>query len=370
MPPPKKRPKLGEYGDAKGDQEANQRDNDQNNQQEEEGEKSGDRDNRRSDHEDDIPHFDRLLAQHALSSWYKQMRLREVIADRNWNLSLEPSSKTFGKLVFGTSSEDPEGAKYDIQVLGSESLVSQTWLWSWNNPSIPDHLKVLAKELREKTNLQNLPEFATEQWDLLPNRDGHRMGLVACGICDAKAYYSGPNGNVGRVLMLITDPTFPSHRPFSENSSKSENDTQNDESDVMGEAYRILTCVQETLMMGFLSAAPTSMLGCVESFVMSLSDAAGERPKKVAVNTRKDKSSSAMNVETRKGGTTDSGEEINKAESKDEDDAKHEAEEIWEEEHVYDLPDGTQLTLRLDALNRICGMNASTPSKLSKLSKP
>ena len=134
---------------------------------------------------------------------------------RIWNKALIHSLAR--QLAFGSLVEDCEfgidittghlnfsnGLEYKIQVIGTESEESNSWLWAWANESIdnPDILSV-ARKLQALGEEKQVPELTTPQLPL----DGENNGLVfitvAQHIAKAPTYYSCDTG-AGRAFFLV-----------------------------------------------------------------------------------------------------------------------------------------------------------------------
>jgi hypothetical protein len=138
-----------------------------------------------------------LVLQYAASVLDRQLYLNELVGELDWHFDL-----TAGTLTFG------DRYRWSVQLLGTESEASRTWLWAWANPSAlsPDRLRA-ALTLREFGRERNLPEFVEPQL-LLNAVDGHLLGMIAAGLLNANAYYRAPYEG-GAAVFLITDEAFP-----------------------------------------------------------------------------------------------------------------------------------------------------------------
>lgn len=132
-----------------------------------------------------------LLEQYAAVALEKQIDLYEVIGDSAWNFDMKSGTITFGKEFV-----------FPVQVLGTFSHSSETWLWAWANEgsNIPQNL--LEQALRLKTygeqhgiDLLRNPEFDATTQDL------HAVGCVASGMFGASGYYLA---NYGQGTMVAT----------------------------------------------------------------------------------------------------------------------------------------------------------------------
>ena len=106
-------------------------------------------------------------------------------------------------------------AKLKSEFLGTESEVSNTWLWAWANKDwgLSPPLMACAEKLRQRGESEGIEEFVTPKFSLDPV-DGHQVATVASALCEANCYYRGPYEK-GAVFLLIKDPAFekPSEDP-------------------------------------------------------------------------------------------------------------------------------------------------------------
>ncbi len=147
--------------------------------------------------------FDDLFADHVATSLEKQCRLLALVGDAdNWHLDTE-----LGLIQFqGGSTLSSIGVEFPLQVLGSESEVSNTWLWSWANTEsqLPEWLTHASQILRRFGETEGIAEFITPTFDLSVLGEGgaHRLALVSSGLLRADAYYRAPYER-GAVFVLL-----------------------------------------------------------------------------------------------------------------------------------------------------------------------
>jgi len=118
---------------------------------------------------------------------------------KRWKYDLETATLTF-------SDNNVPFVVADIQAAGSISNKSKSWLWSWANRSLPDHVtdSVLAvKEFGEKNNISKLKE---DYWEA-DEADGWEMAAVASRIIGAKGVYRCPDEN-GFFFLILTSIRF------------------------------------------------------------------------------------------------------------------------------------------------------------------
>jgi hypothetical protein len=131
-------------------------------------------------------------------SYDQQQFFINCINGRNWNFDLASGLLSFGYEFC-----------WKTHLLGTESVISNSWLWTWANTSsnIPAHLLVASLALKAYGEQNGIPELTTPQLSL-DKIDGHKLALLASGICEANAYYRCPYEG-GALYVLIMDENFP-----------------------------------------------------------------------------------------------------------------------------------------------------------------
>ncbi|MBF9221281.1 DUF6882 domain-containing protein [Hymenobacter ruricola] len=132
-----------------------------------------------------------LLERYAAIAYDKQTDLYEVIGDNSWNVEMAAGTITFGP-----------GLAFPLQVLGTFSHASQTWLWAWANAqsNLPDGLLAQAGQLRAYGAQHGIELLSTSEFDAT-NRDLHIIGCIASGMFGASGYYLA---NYGQGTMVVT----------------------------------------------------------------------------------------------------------------------------------------------------------------------
>ncbi len=133
-----------------------------------------------------------LLERYAALAYDKQTDLYELIGDNSWNADLNAGTITFGpQLVF------------PVQVLGTFSHASETWLWAWANAQadLPAPLLRQARQLQAYGEQHGIDLLIVGQFDATPG-DLHLLGSVAVGLCAASAYYVADYGTGTMVLTI------------------------------------------------------------------------------------------------------------------------------------------------------------------------
>ena len=134
----------------------------------------------------------RLFNDNAAASFDKQLALNGVVGDQDWRVDLAEGVLTFG-----------QDQRWPVQLLGTESEETGTWLWGWANPSagIPPSLLGSARLLQLLGEERHIAEF-TEPEYALGDIDGHYLAIVASGVCRAEAYYRAPYEGGAAFLLL------------------------------------------------------------------------------------------------------------------------------------------------------------------------
>jgi len=138
--------------------------------------------------------LEELFDEHGALSFEKQLRLADLVGESNWRFDMDA-----GLLSFDTFNSS-------VQLLGTVSEYSQTWLWAWANAesNIPGRLLRSSEELRAAGRRLNVAELIEAEFSVDAFQNGHRIAMVAVGILGATAYYRGPYEG-GALFMLIPE---------------------------------------------------------------------------------------------------------------------------------------------------------------------
>jgi len=131
-----------------------------------------------------------LLERFGAIAFENQLNFGEVIGENNWNVDL-----TKGEISFG------QNLTFPIQVLGTVSHSSQTWLWAWANTKsgVPESLLQDALNLKNYGEVNEIDILRNDTFDFLKD-DLHKIGLIASGI-NSCVYYIA---DYGKGAMLVT----------------------------------------------------------------------------------------------------------------------------------------------------------------------
>lgn len=154
-----------------------------------------------------------LYARHAALSLEKQLALGHVIGTRSFAFDADAGTLSFG-----------DGLQFPMQVLGTVSRQSNSWLWAWASPQpVSPALLRAAHQLRTLGQRLGLEELEEEGFDLVTPAvaglaaasgpdyapdplDGHYLAMLAAGVCQASAYYGA---DYGRGIAYVLLPQVP-----------------------------------------------------------------------------------------------------------------------------------------------------------------
>ena len=132
-----------------------------------------------------------LLERYAALAFDKQNDLHQVIGDKSWNVDMDLGTISFG----------PQLA-FPLQVLGTFSHSSETWLWAWANTQSdqPAHLLRQARQLQAYGEQHDIELLTASGFDAT-QQDLHVIGSIASGMFGASGYYLA---NYGPGTMVLT----------------------------------------------------------------------------------------------------------------------------------------------------------------------
>jgi hypothetical protein len=145
--------------------------------------------------------FDDLFLKHGAAAYDKQIYLQAQFGKTGWGFDLNS-----GVLAFRPPHEQP--LQLSVQVIGTESDDTQTWLWAWANDSqIPPDLLTSALQLRQFGEAEHITEFTQSELAITPRVNPACISLVASGILRSSAYFRAPYPR-GAMYLLIKDPKY------------------------------------------------------------------------------------------------------------------------------------------------------------------
>ncbi|WP_169238292.1 DUF6882 domain-containing protein [Candidatus Roseilinea sp. NK_OTU-006] len=145
--------------------------------------------------------FEDLFTKHGSASFDKQIYLDAMLGKCGWAFDLNSGVLAFRR-------PHAEDLQLNVQVLGTESEDSRTWLWGWANPSnIPAALLKSANELRAFGAADDVPELTTPELPITPEVNPQHIAMVACGVQRAGCFFRAPYPR-GALYLLIKDPRY------------------------------------------------------------------------------------------------------------------------------------------------------------------
>ncbi|KIA97233.1 hypothetical protein OA93_14960 [Flavobacterium sp. KMS] len=125
----------------------------------------------------------------------KQLDFGDLIGNNNWNINIAN-----GEISFGTNLVFP------IQVLGTISHSSQTWLWAWANTKsgLTDKVIQQALELKKYGEDNEINILKNDTFDF-SKEDLHLIGTIASGIHNSSAYYICDYGQGAMIVTIKSD---------------------------------------------------------------------------------------------------------------------------------------------------------------------
>ncbi len=138
------------------------------------------------------PALTELLQEHVIASLLKQERFRATIGTfRRWTADLGAGTLHLGR------------RPYDADVVGTESIPAQTFVWGWANPSTPQHDTAAA--LRRLGEERRVPELVDDREIPTATLNAGTASMIAIGAFDLDAYYLGVDGGRGVAFALRDD---------------------------------------------------------------------------------------------------------------------------------------------------------------------
>lgn len=125
----------------------------------------------------------------------KQRNLYEVTGGLSWNVDMDKEEITFG-----------DDLTFPMQVLGSFSHSSETWLWIWENKAggYAESVMKQALLLKQYGEEKNIDLLTVGKFDAVEN-DLHLIGMIAVEMFNGSGYYLGNYGQGTMVLTIKSD---------------------------------------------------------------------------------------------------------------------------------------------------------------------
>ena len=139
--------------------------------------------------------LEELLERYGGIALDKQIDFSEVIGNNSWNVDMSKEEITFGPNL-----------SFPIQVLGTISYSSESWLWAWANTQsgLPENIIRQSLELKKYGEENEIDILRDSSFDFGKD-DLHLIGIIASGTFNSTAYYIADYGQGAMVVTLRND---------------------------------------------------------------------------------------------------------------------------------------------------------------------
>lgn len=134
-----------------------------------------------------------ILEQHAGIVLDRQHVLADTLGPHDWAADTETGTFYF----HGPNIESP------FEIIGTVSSHNNQWLWGWANASLPGDLAVISDSIGALGRAENIDLFTTERFPVTDHDILHAIGVAACAIGNAAAYYKAEYSD-GILLVALT----------------------------------------------------------------------------------------------------------------------------------------------------------------------
>lgn len=136
-----------------------------------------------------------LVNETCIKSMARQLVFLEFLSGRSWFIDTTEMIVKFG-----------DDLTYPIQLLGTASDISQTWLWAWANDAsgFPPAILEKVNSIKNHGTQHDIEDFTEPQIPLQETNDAHRIAMVCSELVGGVPYYRGPYPN-GAVFFLVLD---------------------------------------------------------------------------------------------------------------------------------------------------------------------
>lgn len=144
-----------------------------------------------------MPSFQDLYLDHVAASFDKQLSFSEKLSspDSNMGCDLQTGKLTISEVKTSGGffkKKTKVETHFDVQLLGSESYISSTWKWIWDNANpgaqYPETILQDAAKLKSLGEADGIKEFS-EGTFAVPEMGGEHFALVASGLMNAISYF-------------------------------------------------------------------------------------------------------------------------------------------------------------------------------------
>lgn len=108
--------------------------------------------------------------------------------------------QTTGELVF--SDDEAPRVRCSVQIIGTLSQQTNTWLWAWESPWVVDEMQKSARRVRDFGERRQLTDLTNAKY-VADEAHAWNMTAIAAKLEDAEGAYRVPNRDV-YVFMILT----------------------------------------------------------------------------------------------------------------------------------------------------------------------
>lgn len=137
--------------------------------------------------------FNQLFEKQLMISMSRQMALNDYLGDNGWGIDIGEGELTI-----------ENRGSFPIQLLGTESDQSNTWLWAWANEqsNLPEAVLGKVHQIHQFGRSKGIAEL-TEATFSLETISAHEIAIVCTALSDTACYYVA--GYDGGALYTLID---------------------------------------------------------------------------------------------------------------------------------------------------------------------
>jgi len=148
-----------------------------------------------------------LFEKYAGIALIKQLTLADKISNQAWSINLPKQRIRFHN-----------GLTTKIQLIGTKSLQSNTWLWAWANTSIAGSKELISESLKlKKYGIQQNIIFLTKPQIKLDTISANKIIFIASGLLNIGSYYrTSYTGGVAYYYL----PDYPKNQELNKSAAR------------------------------------------------------------------------------------------------------------------------------------------------------